>query len=266
MAARLHLISGLPRSGSTLLAGLLRQNPGFHAAVQSPLADVFRTTLQAMSSAESACFIDDQQRERALRGLLQAYYSHMPNKAVIFDTHRAWCGLLTAIARVSPESRVICCLRSPAWILDSIERLVRSNALRASKIFNHETGNVFARTELLTTKQLLSPALHALRQAWFSEQADRLIAIQYDSLVEQPHKVMDSLYDLLGEPHFAHDFDRVEYDEAEFDEKLGLPGMHKVSGPVAPRRRDTILPPEIFSKHEGEFWVRGSNPRKVVVL
>ena len=27
---KLHFIAGLPRSGSTLLAGILRQNPRFH--------------------------------------------------------------------------------------------------------------------------------------------------------------------------------------------------------------------------------------------
>lgn len=32
---RFHFISGLPRSGSTLLAGILRQNPRFHAAMNS---------------------------------------------------------------------------------------------------------------------------------------------------------------------------------------------------------------------------------------
>ncbi|MEG3936419.1 MULTISPECIES: sulfotransferase [unclassified Microcoleus] len=32
-----HFISGLPRSGSTLLAALLRQNPRFHGAMTSPL-------------------------------------------------------------------------------------------------------------------------------------------------------------------------------------------------------------------------------------
>jgi sulfotransferase len=30
---KMHFISGLPRSGSTLLAGILRQNPQFHAAM-----------------------------------------------------------------------------------------------------------------------------------------------------------------------------------------------------------------------------------------
>ena len=32
-----HFISGLPRSGSTLLAGILRQNPRFHAHIESPV-------------------------------------------------------------------------------------------------------------------------------------------------------------------------------------------------------------------------------------
>jgi hypothetical protein len=31
----IHFISGLPRSGSTLLAAILRQNPHFHATISS---------------------------------------------------------------------------------------------------------------------------------------------------------------------------------------------------------------------------------------
>jgi hypothetical protein len=36
--ATIHFISGLPRSGSTLLAALLRQNPRFEAGMSGPLA------------------------------------------------------------------------------------------------------------------------------------------------------------------------------------------------------------------------------------
>jgi len=35
---RLHFISGLPRSGSTLLSAILRQNPRFYAGMTSPVA------------------------------------------------------------------------------------------------------------------------------------------------------------------------------------------------------------------------------------
>ncbi|MBD9680249.1 sulfotransferase, partial [Pseudomonas sp. PDM18] len=32
-----HFISGLPRSGSTLLSAILLQNPRFHAGMSSPV-------------------------------------------------------------------------------------------------------------------------------------------------------------------------------------------------------------------------------------
>ncbi|HEX8778946.1 MAG TPA: sulfotransferase, partial [Rhodanobacter sp.] len=37
---KFHFISGLPRSGSTLLAAILKQNPRFRAGMTSPLADI----------------------------------------------------------------------------------------------------------------------------------------------------------------------------------------------------------------------------------
>jgi len=36
-----YFIAGLPRSGSTLLSAILRQNPRFHAAMSSPIAPLF---------------------------------------------------------------------------------------------------------------------------------------------------------------------------------------------------------------------------------
>jgi sulfotransferase len=37
MQANIHFISGLPRSGSTLLSAILRQNPRFHAGMTGPV-------------------------------------------------------------------------------------------------------------------------------------------------------------------------------------------------------------------------------------
>ena len=49
---KLHFISGLPRSGSTLLAGILRQNPRFHAAMTGPVADDVRGDAERDGGAE----------------------------------------------------------------------------------------------------------------------------------------------------------------------------------------------------------------------
>lgn len=267
MTRHLHFISGLPRSGSTLLSGILRQNPAFHAHVESPLFDVIRASIQTMSASECAGFISDDQRRSVIRGVLCGYYEHIANKTTIFDSNRGWCAQLAMVASVSPQSRVICCVRNPSWILDSVERLVHANPLRYSRIFGHQATNVFGRVEVLSTKQLLAPSLNAFKQAWFSEEANRLIVIRYESLVATPRHVMTQLYDLINQPIFDHMFGSIEFDEPAFDEYLGMPGMHRLSGPVAPRPRRTILPEELFKQHDNAFWDQSaSNPRNVVVL
>jgi hypothetical protein len=62
---QIHFISGLPRSGSTLLAALLAQNPRFRAGMSGPLAGMFGSLLGEMSGRnEFSVFIDDVQRQR----------------------------------------------------------------------------------------------------------------------------------------------------------------------------------------------------------
>jgi sulfotransferase len=267
---RIHFISGLPRSGSTLLEGILRQNPRFHAAISGPLADMFSGLVRSMSGFnESAIFISDSQRRKILGSLFDAYYSELPGDSVVFDTSRGWCGQLPALANLFPEARVICCVRSPAWILDSIELHVQKNPFGTQRMFNFDAkGNVYTRVEALMGKDgFVRRSLSNLRQAWFGEFASQLIAVRYESLAERPQETVRMLYEALGETLYPHDFNRVEYDEPQFDANLGLPGVHKVSGPVRCTRRATILPPDIFKQHNDSFWnLPDQNPRGVLIL
>lgn len=263
---KVHLISGLPRSGSTLLTAILKQNVNVHAGIQSPLADMIGGLVRIMSNHESELFLTDSQRCRVLRSVVAAYYADLGGKGVIFDSSRTWSQMLPLVTTVMPTAWVFCCVRNPAWIVDSYERIVQRNALRSPRIFQPELGNVFSRAESLL-KTTLGGSLNGLKQAWFGSDTNRLVLVRYDSLVSRPAKVIASIYDLIGEPSFSHDFLQVDHDEPEFDARLGLPGLHRVSGPVQPRPRETILPPELFNRFADEFWNGlGKNPRNVQVL
>jgi sulfotransferase len=267
---QIHFISGLPRSGSTLLEGILRQNARFHAAISGPVSEMFTSLVRSMSGFNDASiFISDPQRKRILRSLFEAYYADLIDGRMIFDTSRSWCSLLPALAELFPSARVLCCVCNPAWVLDSIERHVQLNPFGAQRMFGHDPkGNVYTRVEALTGKDgFVKRALGSLRQAWFGEFTDRLIVIRYESLVQHPKETLDRLYDLLGEPKFTHDFEHVEYDEPQFDANMGLPGFHRVSGPVRELRRETILPPDLFAPHDQCFWnAKDQNPRRVLIL
>ena len=255
--ASIHFISGLPRSGSTLLAALLRQNPRLEAGMSGPLAGLFGALLEEMSGRnEFSVFIDDTKRERILRGLFDNFYADC-TAGVIFDTNRGWCGSMPAITRLFPDAKVIACVRELQWVVDSLERLIQRNVFSPSSIFNYSVGGtVYTRAQQVVAPDgMVGGPYDALKQACYGAQRDRLLLVQYETLTTDPAKTMQAIYAFIREPAFEHDFGHVDYDVTEFDERAGTPGLHTVRGTVKAEPRDTLLPPDLFNRfiHDA-FW------------
>ena len=70
-----------------------------------------------------------------LRGIFDLLYQDYAQE-IIVDTNRLWCARLPLLLRLFPQARVLCTVRYVAWIMDSLERLVRKNALQPSRLFN----------------------------------------------------------------------------------------------------------------------------------
>ena len=258
MTRTIHFISGLPRSGSTLLAALLRQNPRLRAGMSSPVAVLCERVLPVMGHGEYATTFDDARRRQVLAGIVAGYYAEMPPEAVLFDTNRAWCGHMRVLADLHPDAFVIACVRDPVWIIDSFERLLRRNTYLVSKLHGvAHSATVFDRVEqLMAVTGAFGAAWQALQDAYYGELAHRLILVEYDELVADPARVLALLYDLLGLAPFAHDPGRVGYTGGEaFDAALNTPGLHTVRPTVARTHRRTVLPPQIVGRLTGtSFW------------
>lgn len=254
----IHFISGLPRSGSTLLAAILRQNPRFHAGMTSPVGAMYMALEKSMSRRnETAVFIDSKQRRDILTGLFSSYYTDIEASKVVFDTNRLWCAKLPAITQLFPEAKVICCVRDVNWVMDSIERLVRRNAFEPSGMFGYESGGtVFSRIGAVASSEgLVGYALDALKDGFFGDQAPSMVLLEYEALVRNPGRALREIYDFIGEPWFEHDFDNVEYDADEFDLALGAPGLHTIRRKVEFIARQTVLPPQLFHRFDDDmFW------------
>lgn len=266
----IHFISGLPRSGSTLLAALLRQNPRFHADIMSPVASMLNTLLGNFSAgSEFAPLINKQQRQAIFRGVFRNYYEVLPEKPVVFDNNRMWCSRLPLIADLFPDAKVIACVRNVAWIMDSLERKYQENPYENTRLFNDdvERNTIYSRVDTLGQRnRLVGFAWTALKEAYYSEYADRLLVVDYDLLSQAPAKVLPLIYQFLGETPFAHDFDQVEFDAPEFDTALGVSGLHRVRGKVAAIPRRSILPPDLFQNYANmAFWQSTEQSRANVI-
>ncbi len=254
-----HFISGLPRSGSTLLSALLKQNPRFHADMTSALGALINANIQIMSpGSETALLIKDEQRPLILKGLIDTYYSTNQSE-VIFDTNRSWCAKLPLLNELCKGSKVIACVRDLPWVMDSLERIARNNPMQNTRLFNADMSRstVYARVEALAQQNsLVGFPYAALKEAFYGEFADNLLIVEYEFLARTPEKVLPLIYQFIDEPWYeGHDYNNVQYDAPEFDEALGAAGLHKVRPKVSFEPRPTILPPDLFNKFkEMDFW------------
>jgi sulfotransferase len=139
-----------------------------------------------------------------------------------------------------------------------------------SKIFNTDPGGtVYSRAEGLSGGSgMVGFAFNALREAYYGEEAQRLMLLRYETLANKPAEAMKAIYEFIGEEPFAHDFNNVEFDAEEFDARLGTPGLHRVGRMVKAEPRETVLPPDLFHRFDSDtFWEDAKlNARRVLIV
>ena len=268
----IHFLSGLPRSGSTLLGALLKQNPKLHSGMSSPVGGLIGRVQGAMGpKSEFAAMMTDHHRRNILQAVFEGFFKDVHGERTVIDTNRAWCAKLPLIDALYPDAKVIVCVRDLVWIMDSFERVLRRNALGVSKMFQPKD----ALTAHTRVSSLASPggtvgfAWNATQEAFYGEHSDKLIVVDYEALCREPKRTLEIIYARLGLEPFAHDFENVVYGEGDsFDANLGVPGLHTVGRQVRFSERPTILPPELYERFSGRnFWrCPGGNPRGVEVV
>ncbi|MGH7117950.1 MAG: sulfotransferase [Acetobacteraceae bacterium] len=242
--------------------------------MSGPLYGLFNSLLGEMSDKnEFSVFIDNDQRRRVLAGLVRDFHAgHAPEDGVVFDTSRAWTAKIAALGALFPRAKIIACVRHMPWIVDSIERLVQRNMFQPSIIFDYQPGGtVYSRAEgVAGPSGMAGYSYNALKEAFFGENAARMMLLQYETLAAEPRKALDAVYQFIGEPRATHDFETIEFDAREYDRRAGTPGLHDVRPKVSARsaKRETVLPPDLFHRFENDsFWRNPNlNPRKVLIV
>lgn len=253
---KIHFVSGLPRSGSTMLIAILQQNPAFKTGMTLATVRVVRAIESAVSrEGEVSILLSDEQKLALFRGVFTAI--HGIADRVIIDKNHLWCAKLPLIAALFPDAKVICCVRDVSWIMDSFERLYQSNPLELAAMFNFRTDTtVYTRVSRMASSDgVVGMALDGLREAYYGAHSDRILLVDYNRMTATPEAELDKIYKFIGEPRFAHDLDTLHFESTAFDTAVGLPGLHTVRGPVKFRPRRTILPPDLFGRFTADaFW------------
>jgi len=255
-----NFISGLPRSGSTLLSSILKQNPKFTTGISDPLHSYCHAIIrETNNSVGMDVAVPIEKRKTLIRDLFDSFYKN--DNEVCFNTNRGWTANTSLLADLFPDFKMIVCLREVEWIIDSFEQLNNKNPYTIKPIYHHqETQNVYHRSNILMGQVPGQPGyvempLMCTKQSIFCSERNNICFVEYDSLVNDPYNVMRQIYEFLDEPWYEHDFDDVESSYDEFDAETKIDGLHKVKRKVQSYPRRPLLPGDLFgSLQQYNFW------------
>jgi len=264
-----NFISGLPRSGSTLLSSILDQNPKFQTGITDSMLgfsdSIFFNDSQALGGRTT---VTEETRLEMVRSLFEVQYKDAPE--VVFNTNRAWTGATGRLKKLFPEFKMIVCLRHIPWILDSVEKLNNKNPLTLKAIFGQQNwpgsneraaflmGEMGAQSGFVTGP--LSLVQHSLN---CPENREHIMYLEYEALAQDPEGCMRLVYDFLGEEYYAHDYNNVAKTYDEYDAELGLDGLHDVKQKVEYVERPTVMSPMVWNKYANRsFWRSPDFPKQ----
>jgi sulfotransferase len=251
-----YFISGLPRSGSTLLSAILRQNPEFYADIASPVNCLIENIIDTLTFSENNLNLDENRRKDIIYGVFDGYYKN-EEKSIIFDSSRLWTKKTSLLKELFPYTKILCPVRDIVSILNSFELITSKNPFY-SKTITENSDNVFARCDGMMDKTggVVSSSWVCLQEG-YSLNPEMIMFIEYENLCRYPEKTLKQIYNFLEKPYFEHDFDNVIYKNEIYDRSCNLKDLHTVKKKVEYKQQKNILPLEIvekFKKMNMEFW------------
>ena len=206
-------MSGIPRSGSTVLASVLNQNPLLHTEPLSPLADLMLTSHLSLDCEQTRAAKRGNHAKGMVSRLPEMYYENT-NKPVVIDRSRAWTSaqMKPLLLEYFDNPKVLCTVRNRADVLKSFEKLFERNNKDFYKSPMYES--------FLVAEATTSYAFNSRDPMYFF--------IDYDKLCENPKGILKEVYEFWELPFFIHNLNDIKQTTNEDDSVYGLIGMHDI--------------------------------------
>jgi sulfotransferase len=237
-------LSGLIRSGNTVLSSILNQNPDFHVSTLSPLID-YMWTCHEDDFPHSKTFPSQKNKKNMISGMAKNFYQDI-DKPIIFDRNKSWASPdnINMIKKyITKEPKIIFtirplheCLASHISIMKDILVLGMNNDI-ANNAFKYDDR--ISLNDNLAQHILLGSHYKIYNFAYNSFKNDVkneiIHIVKYEELLKNPEEVLSEIYNFLKLDNFVHDFNNIKSKENPLDFKKGYPkNLHKVRKTLSP--------------------------------
>jgi sulfotransferase len=265
-----YFLSGLPRSGSTLISSILNQNPEIYSGPNSPICGMmFNLERSILASEQYHAYPKPEIMPATIMGVLENYYSDI-NKPIVIDKSREWSiqeHFQVLLRNMDKNPKIVLCVRNITDILASFIYMINKNPNSSSfidqEIQARQEFNFYRQIDdircdhLMRPKGLIDNALYGIAFAGLEENKEYFHIVEYEDLLSNTKETVDKIYDFLKIEKYDHDFNNIVNIVPEDDRVYGLQGLHDVRSSISRREIDKkeILSEYVLNKYSGlEFW------------
>lgn len=231
-------LSGLPRTGSTLLSSILSQNPKIHAEGNSAVCQLMWDVQQSVLNSEQIKATNRDLLDVLVKPIPHTYYAEV-TKPIIVDKCRSW----TLSANVEMLNRyfdnapkIIVLVRPIVEIVASCLNLFKNNGVTHLQAGLLDDGS--------------EPIMRSLAGVEWARKNNNgeFLFVTYDELVDDTQVSLDRIYEHCGWQPFSHNFDEIVNQYQENDDVYGLKGQHDIRPQISRRTVDIDLSDELIEK------------------
>jgi sulfotransferase len=251
---QLFFLVAMPRSGNTLFASIMNQNPEIAATANSITLESMKDLFLLKQTDVFQNFPDHKSLDNVLDVVYDIYYKDWPQRIIIDRGPVMTKGNFALMQKhFKRPFKCIILLRDLMDVLASYMKWYTENPDAFVNRYNLNTDEEKL-SMIMNTKGAVAKDLEAIKNSY--NYPGLCHYVKYDDLVKNPEQEFKKIYQFIGEPYFNHRFnnlDQVKVNGLSYDDKVVGNNMHKLfEGPVRKVYNPYIekIPERIRQKYE----------------
>ena len=249
---KLFFLVALPRSGNTLFASLMNQNPDIAATANSITLEIMKDLFLLKQTDVFQNFPDEKSLNNVLDSVYDNYYKDWPQRIIIDRGPVMTPGNFALMQKhYKRPFKVIVLLRDLMDVLASYMQWYTENPDAFPNRYNLKNDD--EKLGMIMNKDgAVAKDLEAIKNAF--NYPDMCHFIKYDDMVARPEEVFNNLYQFLRIKPFEHRFDNLQQINVNgigYDDKVVGRNMHTIRNVVKkePNKYLDKIPERIRQKY-----------------
>ena len=244
----------LPRSGNTLFASLMNQNPNLICTANSITLEIMKDLFLLKETDVFHNFPDHRSLDNVMDSVYDHYYQHWPQQYIIDRGPVMTPGNLAVMQRHFKQP--IKCIIIWRDLMDVLASYIKWFENEPTAFPNkYGKQNIEEKLMMLMNKDgAIAKELIAIENALKPEHKHMIHLIRYEQLVTEPEKTLRSIYNFLEIDYFPHYFNnlkQISINGLSYDDRVVGTNMHTIKTEMKLEENPykKLIPQSIINKY-----------------